>query len=95
MLKMIASHSVLGAVDLFKSIQSSGKILSNNLYIIAPIIFLVSLAMGGIAFAFGRKGAENGKSHIWSVLMGVFFFLAAASFVTTMFSMFGSTAQGI
>lgn len=95
LLRVVTSNTFLGAVDVFAQIQKGGQLLSKNLYIIAPIIFVVSLAGGGIAFSFGRSGAEKGKSHIWNVLFGAFLFLAAASFIVSAFTLFGVRAQGI
>ncbi|MBR9930060.1 hypothetical protein KE480_07475 [Enterococcus sp. 079] len=56
---------------------------------------MASIALGGIFFFFGRRGAENGKTHVGYVLLGVGVILAAASIVVSMFSMFGQTPQGL
>ena len=86
---------VVAAVDVFSAIQKAGQALDKNLYIIAPVIFLISIAIGGLMFAFGRRGAENGKGHLFNVIQGISLFLAAASFVTSIFTLFGSSPQGI
>lgn len=92
---IITNHNFLGAVDVFTSIQKVFQTLNKNMFIIGPVIFVVSILGGALAFSFGRKGAESGKSHIWNVVIGVFIFLAAASVVATLFKMFGATANGI
>ncbi|MGK0607116.1 TrbC/VirB2 family protein [Enterococcus gilvus] len=91
----VAKAPILGAIDVFQSIQKAGQSFQSNLQIIAPIIFVCSAGIGALMFVFGRKGAESGKSHIGHIMLGVCFFVAAASLIATLFSIFGSHAQGI
>lgn len=86
---------MLGAVDIFQRISSAAKNFQNNLGIIAPILFVCSAGLGALMFVFGRKGADSGKGHIFNVLIGVCLFVAAASIIATLFSIFGGNAQGI
>lgn len=92
---LLTQAQVLGAVDVFQKITEAGKTFQNNLGIIAPIMFVCSAGVGALMFVFGRKGAESGKSHIFNVLGGVCLFVAAASIIATLFSIFGGNAQGI
>ncbi|MGO3602425.1 MAG: TrbC/VirB2 family protein [Enterococcus malodoratus] len=92
---LMVKAQVVGAVDIFQRISSAAKTFQNNLGIIAPIMFVCSAGIGALMFVFGRKGAESGKSHIFNVLGGVCLFVAAASIIATLFSIFGGNAQGI
>lgn len=92
---LLTQAQVIGAVDIWQVISTAGKTFQNNLAIIAPIMFVCSAGVGALMFVFGRKGAESGKSHIFNVLGGVCLFVAAASIIATLFSIFGGNAQGI
>jgi len=92
---ILTKPQVVGAVDIFQRITSAGKTFQTNLGIIAPIMFVCSAGIGALMFVFGRKGAESGKSHIFNVLGGVCLFVAAASIIATLFTIFGGNAQGI
>lgn len=92
---LLRQAQVIGAVDIWQVISTAGKTFQNNLAIIAPIMFVCSAGIGALMFVFGRKGAESGKSHIFNVLGGVCLFVAAASIIATLFSIFGGNAQGI
>lgn len=94
-MKLLTQPKVVAAVDIFQSISKAGQDTKNNLMVISAIIAVVSIIFGGLMFAFGRRGAENGKSHIFNVVMGVILIVAAASIVVSLFSMFGQTPQGI
>ncbi|WP_314576436.1 TrbC/VirB2 family protein [Enterococcus gilvus] len=95
LLNLLGKAPVLGAVDVFQNIQKAAQSFQSNLQIIAPIIFVCSAGLGALMFVFGRKGAESGKSHIGQIMLGVCIFVAAASLIATLFSIFGSHAQGI
>lgn len=95
MMNLLTQPKIVGAVDIFQSITNAGQTTKNNLMVISAIIAVVSIIVGGLMFAFGRRGAENGKSHIFNVIMGVILIVAAASIVVSLFSMFGQTPQGI
>lgn len=92
---LLTKPQVVGAVDIFQRITSAGKSFQSNMGIIAPILFVCSAGLGALMFVFGRKGAESGKGHIMNVLIGVCLFVAAASLIATLFSIFGGNAQGI
>lgn len=91
----LTKAQVVGAVDVFQRISTGAKTFQNNLGIIAPILFVCSAGLGALMFVFGRKGADSGKSHIFNVMTGVCLFVAAASIIATLFSIFGGNAQGI
>lgn len=93
--KLMDPTNYVVGTDIFKEISDGAKTLNDSLQIIGPILFVVSIAAGALMFIFGRRGAEGGKAHIWNVLMGVILFVAAASLVTTLFSLFGATPEGI
>lgn len=93
--QVLFNPKVIAAIDIFNSIKNAGTSLKNNLTIISGIIAVVSIIAGGLMFFFGRRGADNGKSHITNVLMGVFLILGAASLITSLFGIFGQTASGI
>lgn len=95
LMKMMFNPRFIGAVDFWKSTQKAAQNVQDNLGIIAPMLFVVSLLVGAMMFGFGKRGAESGKSQVWLVMQGVVLFIVAASLITTLFTLFGQTPQGI
>ncbi|EGP5708357.1 TrbC/VirB2 family protein [Enterococcus faecium] len=93
--QVLFNPKVVAAVDVFNAIQKAGQDFKGKLMIVAAIIAVVSVIVGGLMFLFGRKGAENGKSHIFNVIVGVIIVLAATSLIASAFGLFGQTPQGI
>lgn len=95
MTKVFFNQKVVAATDIFNSLQRAAQDTRGKLMLIAAIFAVVSLIIGGLFFLFGRRGAENGKSHIGNVLLGVIIVVAAASIVLSLFTLFGQNPQGI
>lgn len=93
--QVLFNPKVVAAMDVFNSIQKAGQDVKGKLMIIAAVIAVVSVIVGGLMFFFGRKGADNGKSHIFNVIAGVFIVLAATSLIVSLFGLFGQTPQGL
>ena len=86
---------VAAGIDFFKSVGSAATTVQTSLMTLAPILFVVSIVIGGLMYVFGRRGAQAGKEHVWNVMIGVCTVVAAASVVMTLFAVFGQTATGI
>ncbi|QIS84803.1 hypothetical protein F6447_12820 (plasmid) [Enterococcus faecium] len=94
-MNFLTQPKVVAAVDIFRALQNAATSFKNKLMIFAAVAAVASIVIGGLFFLFGRRGAENGKTHVGYVLLGVGVILAAASIVVSMFSMFGQTPQGL
>lgn len=95
MIQLFLQTQVLGAVDIFQSITTAANNLKNSLMVIAPIIAVISITIGGVMFLIGRRQAELGKERIFNAILGTMVAVAAASIVLSVCSMFGMSPSGI
>ncbi|EMF0110304.1 TrbC/VirB2 family protein [Enterococcus hirae] len=95
MIQLFLQTQVLGAVDIFQSITTAANNLKNSLMVIAPIIAVVSIIIGGAMFFIGRRQVEQGKERIFNTILGIIIAVAATSIVLSVCSMFGMSPSGI
>lgn len=93
--RVLFHPKVVAAVDIFQSVTTAGQDLKTKLFNVSAILAVISLTVAGLMFLFGRTGAQQGKSQLFHVGMGLVIILAGTSIVMGLYAIFGSTAQNI
>ncbi|HIB1875290.1 TPA: TrbC/VirB2 family protein [Enterococcus faecium] len=93
--KVVFHPRVVAAVDIFQSVTTAGQDLKTKLFNISAILGVIAIMVAGLMFLFGRSGAQQGKSQLFHVGLGLAIILGGTSIVMGLYAIFGATAQNI